>query len=187
MALAENTVVSIEYELREQGGSEILDTNVGGAPLEFMIGRSHIIPGLEKELLDVKKGDAKTVTVLPAKAYGEYSKKALMDYPRDEFAGIELQEGMTLYGQGEDGQTVQVRVASFDDKSVTVDYNHPLAGKTLVFNITVADVREPTQGEIDTGLPESMQHSCSCGCGTHSHEEEHGHSCGCGDHSCGCH
>lgn len=197
--MKENTVVSFEYELTENGQTEVLDTNKGKQPLEFMVGRAHIIPGLEKELILLKAGDEKQVIVSPKDAYGEYNQEAINEYPRDEFQGIDLQENMTLFGQSENGQNVQVRVKSFDDKKVLIDYNHPLAGKTLAFSVKLLSLRDPSEEELKAGLPLSMMtHSCGCGdhshdgcCGTHESHDEEG-CCG-GDHhhhgggGCGCH
>jgi len=86
---------------------------------------------------------------------------------KEQFEGIDLQEGMTLYGQGENGETVQVTVKSFDDENVKVDFNHPLAGKDLMFSVKVLSAREATPEEIATGVVggEEHCHSGSCGCG----------------------
>merc|ERR1711941_194516 len=90
--------------------------------------------------------------VLPADAYGEFSEEAMQVLPREQFAGIELTEGMTLYGTGEQGETVQVNVKSFTDSEVTIDYNHPMAGKTLMFSVTILSLRDATEEEIQTGV-----------------------------------
>ncbi len=163
---AENSVVGIEYELKEKGGDTVLDSNKGGAPLEFVTGKGRIIPGLEKELVGMQEGESKTITVPAAEAYGEYNEEAVQTLPREQFEGIDLQKGMSLYGQGEDGHTIQVTVKDFDDESVTIDMNHPLAGKDLVFDVTVSSVREATEDEAATG--EVGGGHCtdgSCGCG----------------------
>ena len=90
--------------------------------------------------------------------------------PIEQFEGVDLVEGMTLYGQGEGGQTVQVTVKSFDDKEVQVDFNHPLAGKDLMFSVTVLSAREATADEVTSGVvggaPEAGG-SCGTGCGCH--------------------
>ena len=163
---AENSVVGIEYELKEKGGDTVLDSNKGGAPLEFVTGKGRIIPGLEKELVGMQEGESKTITVPAAEAYGEYNEEAVQTLPREQFEGIDLQKGMSLYGQGEDGHTIQVTVKDFDDESVTIDMNHPLAGKDLVFDVTVSSVRAATEDEAATG--EVGGGHCtdgSCGCG----------------------
>lgn len=197
MIIENDKVVGIEYLLTEDGKDEVLDSNQGAAPLEFIMGKGSIIPGLEKELAGLKVGDAKAVVVPAAEAYGEYDEKGQMTYPKEQFEGIEMKEGLTLYGQSEDGQTVQVRVTSFTDSEVTVDYNHPLAGKTLSFAVVVKDVRDATDEELAAGVPASMMGGgCGCGdggCGTEEggHKHEGDHEC-CGGHNhdegqgCGC-
>ncbi|HHO41806.1 MAG TPA: peptidylprolyl isomerase [Epsilonproteobacteria bacterium] len=148
---AENSVVSLEYTLTQPGQSDILDSNKGGAPLQFITGKGHIIPGLEKALVGMKKGESSDILVQVVDAYGEINPEAFQTLPKEQFEGIELQEGMKLYGQGENGQTVQVVVKSFNDTEVTIDFNHPLAGKDLLFSVTIADAREATADEAMTG------------------------------------
>jgi FKBP-type peptidyl-prolyl cis-trans isomerase SlyD len=161
----ENCVVAIEYEVKEAGSTEIVDTNKGADPLEFIIGKRHIIPGLENALVGMKKGDSADIMVKAEEAYGPVNPEAMQTLPRDQFEGVDLQEGMTLYGQGEDGQTVQVTVKSFDDNEVNVDFNHPLAGKDLMFSVTVLEAREATEDEVATGQV-GGEHcdDGSCGC-----------------------
>jgi FKBP-type peptidyl-prolyl cis-trans isomerase SlyD len=117
-------------------------------------------------------GEKADVLVPAAKAYGEYNDEALQEVPREQFAGIELEEGMSLYGQSEDGGTVQVTVKEIKEDSVMIDYNHPLAGQDLMYSVSIAAVREATPEEILTGVPaENAQPesggSCGTGCGCH--------------------
>ena len=161
----ENSVVGIEYELKEAGGSEILDSNKGSAPLEFIIGKGQLIPGLEKQLVGMSEGESADILVKAEEAYGLRDDEAIQQLPRDQFEGIELEKGMSLYGQGQDGETIQVNVVDFDDKTVTVDFNHPLAGKDLMFNVTVVSERDATEQEAATGQVEgSGCEDGSCGC-----------------------
>ena len=169
MAIVENQVVSIEYEVKD--GDTIVDSNVGGAPLVFIYGKGQIIPGLETGIVDMAIGEKGDVLVNPEDAYGEYNDDAQQTVPKEQFAGIELEIGQTLYGQGEDGGTVQVTVKAIADEEVTVDFNHPLAGKTLMFSVTVNSVREATADEILSGVPAENApaegESCGTGCGCH--------------------
>ena len=162
MAISDNQVVSIEYDLVEKGGSEIIDSNKGHAPLEFITGKGQIIPGLEKAIKEMSSGESSKIDVPASEAYGERHNDAIETLPREQFAGIDLEKGMQLYGQGEDGQTIMVTVIDFDDNTVTIDYNHPLAGKDLTFDLTIKDVRPATPEEISTGVVGGA----SCGCGT---------------------
>jgi len=160
----ENSVVGIEYELTEAGGSEVLDTNKGAAPLEFIIGKGQLIPGLEKQLVGMSAGESADILVKAEEAYGLRDEEAVQQLPKEQFEGIELEKGMSLYGQGENGETIQVNVVDFDDNTVTVDFNHPLAGKDLMFNVTVVSERDATEEEAQTGQVGGGCTDGSCGC-----------------------
>jgi len=163
------TVYGIEYTVKNSKG-EVVDSNVGQAPLEFIAGKGQIIPGLEKEVENMQEGEQKTVTVPASEAYGEYREDMVQKLPRDQFQGIDLEKGMTLYGQTPDGQVVAVTVKDFDDKEVTIDYNHPLAGEDLTFDVKVVSKREATPEEALTGQVGGHAHGGHCGSGN----------CGCG-------
>lgn len=166
MSIENNQVVGIEYELKEKGGNEVIDSNKGQAPLEFIVGKGQIIPGLEKELIGMNVGDKKQITVLASEAYGDINPDAVDELPKEQFAGIDLQPGLPLYGQGENGETIQVVVKEVKDNSVVIDYNHPLAGKDLVFDVNVVNAREATEDELLSGqVGGGHCDDGSCGCG----------------------
>jgi len=169
-----NKVISIEYTLNDAKTNEELDTNVGGKPLDFISGQGQIIPGLENELVKLSAGENANVMVKPEEAYGEYNEEALQTLPKEQFAGVDLVEGMTLYGTGEQGETVQVIVKSMTEEEVTIDYNHPMAGKSLMFTVSVLDVRDATAEELETGVVGGLAAAGGC-CG--------GGSCGSDDHA----
>jgi FKBP-type peptidyl-prolyl cis-trans isomerase SlyD len=171
--LVENSVVSLSYEVKEAGQNEVIDSNRDAAPLEFITGKQQIIIGLENALVGMKKGESGDILVKAQEAYGESNPEAVETLPMDQFNGIELKEGMILYGQGEGGQTVQVTVKSFDDTNVTVDFNHPLAGKDLMFSVNILDCRDATADEAMTGEIAGSNDGC---CGSHG-----------GGSGCGCH
>ncbi len=160
----ENSVVGIEYELTEAGKSEVLDSNKGGAPLEFIIGKGQLIPGLEKQLVGMSAGESADILVKAQEAYGLRDEEAVQELPREQFEGIELEKGMSLYGQGQNGETIQVNVVDFNDETVKVDFNHPLAGKDLMFNVTVVSERDATEEEAQTGQVGGGCSDGSCGC-----------------------
>ena len=172
MAIEANQIVSIEYEVRD--GDKLVDGNVGGAPLVFMFGKGQIIPGLENGIKDMAIGEKGDILVKPADAYGEYNAEAKQEVPKEQFAGIELEVGMTLYGQGEDGGTVQVVVNEIGAETVIIDFNHPLAGKDLMFSVTVNNVREASAEEAMTGIPAENKPADDGCCGTGG-----GSGCGC--------
>jgi len=166
MAIENNQVVGIEYELKEKGSSEILDSSKGQAPLEFIVGKGQIIPGLEKEIIGMEQGEQKQITVPASEAYGEINPDAVDELPKEQFAGIDLQPGLPLYGQGEGGETIQVVVKEVKDNSVIIDYNHPLAGKDLVFDVKIESVRDATDDELISGqVGGGHCNDGSCGCG----------------------
>ncbi len=149
-------VIGIEYTLKDANTGEHLDSNVGQAPLEFVSGKGQIIPGLESKLVDMNVSEEADVMVEPKDAYGELNADAIQTLAKEQFAGIELKEGMSLYGTGEQGETVQVTVKSFTDSEVTIDYNHPMAGRTLMFSVAVLSSRAATEEEIQTGVVGGM-------------------------------
>lgn len=173
MAIENNQVVAIEYEVRD--GGNVVDSNVGGHPLVFMFGKGQIIPGLESGIAHMSIGEKADVLVKAVDAYGEYNEEAQQELPREQFAGIDLNVGMTLYGQGEDGGTVQVIVKEIKEESVMIDFNHPLAGKDLMFTVTISNIRDASAEEAMTGIPaeNKVESSGCCGSG--------------GNHGCGCH
>lgn len=195
-----NKVIGIEYTLKDAKTGEQLDTNVGQTPLEFVSGKGQIIKGLEDKLVNMSANEEADVLVEAKDGYGEYNEEAVQTLPKEQFAGIELSEGMSLYGQGEHGETIQVVVKSFDDTNVTIDYNHPMAGKTLMFSVAILSLRDATEEEVQSGVVggfAAMGGGCcgGGGCGTghdhddHDHGDSHGGGCGTGGGhgGCGCH
>ncbi|MDY0233218.1 MAG: peptidylprolyl isomerase [Sulfurimonas sp.] len=171
MAIETNQIVSLEYEVRD--GDKIVDSNLGEAPLVFMFGKGQVIPGLENGIQNMAIGEKGDVLVKAEDAYGTHNPDAKQEVPKDQFAGIDLEVGMTLYGQGEDGGTVQVVVQEIGTESVIIDFNHPLAGKDLMFSVVINNVRDASAEEALSGIPaENMQEDGCCGSGG-------GSSCGC--------
>ncbi|MBL0721206.1 MAG: peptidylprolyl isomerase [Sulfurovum sp.] len=165
----EKCVVVIEYEVKEAGTAEVVDSNKGSEPLEFLTGVGQVIIGLENALVGMEKGESGDILVKASDAYGELNSDALQTLPVEQFDGVELAKGLVLYGQGEQGETVQVVVKSFTDKEVTIDFNHPLAGKDLLFNVTIMEVRDATEEEIATSMVGGNANECcttdgGCGC-----------------------
>jgi len=166
----ENCVVGIEYEVKEAGTTKVVDSNKGKQPLEFIMGKSQIITGLEKALVGMAVNEAGDIMVKASDAYGDIKEEALQTVPKDQFAGVDLVEGMTLYGEGEDGKQAQVIVKSFNDEEVQIDFNHPLAGKDLMFSLSILSAREATADELSSGMvggPKEEGGSCGTGCGCH--------------------
>lgn len=139
MAIENNQMVSINYELKIEG--EIVDSNIDKDALEFPFGVGQLIPGLESRIQDMNEGESREVSVPCQEAYGEYNPQAKQLVPKTQFGDLELQVGMPLQGQGEDGKAIQVIVTDILDNEVEVDFNHPLAGKDLDFSITIQSIK----------------------------------------------
>ena len=141
-AIEKGSSVKIEYTLKDDKG-EVLDTNAGKDALAFTQGAQQIIPGLDKALLGMKPGDSKKVTVKPEDAYGAVDPKAETEVPKDALPQGAAVVGTRLLARGQDGQPRPVTVKVVKDTTVLLDLNHPLAGKTLFFDVKVVSVDPP--------------------------------------------
>ena len=148
--IGENCVVSIHYTLTDDSGT-VLDSSRDSDPLVYLHGANNIIPGLENELTGKTAGASLKVSVAPEDAYGEHTPEAIQSVPRSAFEGIEdIQPGMQFQTEGPQGVQVVV-VTEVSDDAITVDANHPLAGKTLHFDVSIEDVRMATPEEVAHG------------------------------------
>lgn len=153
MQVAKNTVVAIDYKLSDNNG-EVLDASQEGQPLEYVHGGGNIIPGLENALEGKEIGENVSVTVQPSEAYGDRSEDLKQDVPKEMFQGVDqVEAGMRFQAQTQEGTSI-VTVTDVGEEQVTVDANHPLAGETLNFEVTVNNVREATENEVETGQVE---------------------------------
>lgn len=141
-AIAAGKEVSLEYTLRLET-EEVIESNVGEKPLTYVHGRNQIIPGLESALEGMQVGDRKEVTVLPEDAYGPVMPEAFQEVPRDRIPADAQRVGARLQGRDPSGQVVHARVAQVKEQSLILDFNHPLAGKTLIFAVKVVGIAEP--------------------------------------------
>lgn len=144
MKIGLGTVVSLDYTLRIDNG-ELVDSSQERGPLNFAFGVGRIIPGLERQLEGLQQGDERKIVVSPDEGYGPAIPEAVQQIARGEFpANIELKEGLMLYVEDPIGKPIPFSVKTFNEEHVTVDFNHPLAGKTLTFDVKVVGVREAT-------------------------------------------
>lgn len=151
MNIEDNSVVSIHYELTDDDGATI-DSSAGQEPLTYLHGAENIIPGLEDALTGKTSGDKLQVHVQPEQGYGEIHSELIQVVPKTAFAGIDdLQAGMQLQAEGDGGQVQHVIVKDISDDGVTIDANHPLAGKVLHFDVVIETVRAATKEELDHG------------------------------------
>ena len=150
MKIVENTVVTLEYVLKDDSG-EILDSS-DGEPLEYLHGHGQLVPGLERELEGKTSGASLNVKVPPEDAYGEHDPERVIEVERSELPeDLTPEIGMELSTEGPDGEPLTMWITEISDASVTLDGNHPLAGQTLHFSIEVRGVRAATEEELSHG------------------------------------
>lgn len=187
MKIEANKMVSVTYDLTVGEGEdkELMERATREVPLKFIMGTGMMLPAFEKGLYGFEVGEKFTMTLTPEEAYGEYIDEHVIDLPKNvfevdgKFDAEFIAEGNTIPMLDAEGNRLQGSVVSVGEETVTMDFNHPLAGETLHFEGEVIDVHEPTVEEIA-----AMQEASSgcCGCGDD-------HDCGCGDshhgHGCG--
>jgi len=150
MDIVEDKVVLIHYTLKDDAGT-VIDSSSGGEPLAYIHGQGNIIPGLESALEGKKAGDKLDVSVAPADGYGVHDERLIQRVPRRSFGSANPQPGMQFHAQSSDGQTRVVTVTQIVGDMVTVDGNHPLAGKNLHFSVEITEVRDATEEELEHG------------------------------------
>jgi FKBP-type peptidyl-prolyl cis-trans isomerase SlyD len=139
--IRDGSVVSFEYTLSGEDGKTI-ESNKGKPPLKYTQGSRQIVPGLEKELAGMKAGEEKRVKVTPEEGYGPVDPKGFQEFPKDKIPSEGLKVGAVLMANGPGGQQIPVRVHEIKENTVVLDLNHPMAGKTLLFDIKVLDVQQ---------------------------------------------
>jgi FKBP-type peptidyl-prolyl cis-trans isomerase SlyD len=132
--------VSFDYTLTDDSGT-VVDSSKGKEPMHYVHGKGQIIPGLEKELTGMAVGGEKKVTVQPQDGYGPVDPRAFQEIPKEKLPPDALKVGTMLMAQGPGGQGVPVRVHEIKEKTVIMDFNHPLAGKTLSFDVKITDIK----------------------------------------------
>lgn len=152
LKVKDGVVVSLDYVLRLDDG-EVVDSSEGDEPLQYLHGYGQIIPGLEKALVGLGIGDSKTVSVPAADAYGEVDMDAFELVPRSMFPDdLELEEGLELSLRDvETDEPFDATVAEVRDDEVLLDFNHPLAGETLHFEVRIPAIRPATKEELAHG------------------------------------
>ena len=150
MEIADARVASIHYTLTDDAGN-VLDKSPESQPLRYFHGAGNIVPGLEKALAGKQAGDSLKVEVRPEEGYGPRNDALVQEVPRAAFQGVDrIEPGMQFHANSERGPLLVTVVEAGDDK-VRIDGNHPLAGKTLHFDVSVDAVREASEEEKQTG------------------------------------
>jgi len=132
--------VTLEYTLKLEDKT-LLESNVGKEPMTYRHGAHEIVPGLEQSLEGLAKGDKKHVIVKPADGYGQVDAKAVQEVKKTLVPEAARKVGAQLEAKSPDGQSMFPRVTEVKEDTVVLDFNHPLAGKTLFFDVTILDVK----------------------------------------------
>ena len=151
MKVESGKVVTMHYTLKNDTG-EVVDSSEGKEPLPFLQGHGNIIPGLETALEGSKVGDKLDVTVEPEEAYGLRIQDAIQEIPSSALKGVDnVEVGMQLQSQDEQGNPFVVVVTKIEEETITVDANHPLAGETLHFSVSIESIRDAQEEELSHG------------------------------------
>jgi len=135
------TKVSLHYRGTFNDGTEFDSSHDRGEPITCEVGSGNLISGFESALGGMSEGETKSVTLSPEDAYGEINPDAIQEVPRTSFPeDFVLKEGATVYGTNSMGQEMMAKINAFDEESATLDFNHPMAGKTLNFEISVIEI-----------------------------------------------
>lgn len=166
----EGKYVQIDYTGKLDSG-EVFDTSEGRMPLEFKVGAGSMIPGLEKAVVGMKIDEEKDISLKPEEAYGEYNDSLKESIPKKNFPeDMKPEIGMTIAVQTPHGQRIPAQITDIGDDDVTLDLNHPLAGKNLNFYFKVLAVNDEPQ----------LQGGCDCSSGGCAPSTD------CSSDGCGC-
>ena len=151
-AVADGMVVTLHYRLSLDDDELIVDTEADNEPMSYLHGASNVIPGQETALAGRVVGDVVTTVIEPEQGYGEADPDAVDEVPRDAFPDdLELEVGLQLTAEDEDGNLTPCVVMELHDDHVVVDMNHPLAGETLHYVVKILEVRDATDEEREHG------------------------------------
>ncbi|MCR5046091.1 MAG: peptidylprolyl isomerase [Treponema sp.] len=183
MKVEKDKIVAIEYILKDTDG-KILDSSTENGSFEYLHGHKNLIVGLEKELEGKEPGDKFSAVIEPAEGYGDYDPKLVSEVDRSQFdPDLEIKEGMAFQAESNAGPVI-VHVTKVTDKTITVDANHELAGKTLCFDVEVKAVADATKEQIEAGSLYTGGCGGGCSCGSCGGDDDG--SCGCGGGCSGC-
>lgn len=150
MAIGANKVVTLNYKLTDDQGNVIQTTE--NEPFIYLSGNSQILPKLEEQIDTMIIGGKKNIELSSSDAYGDYDEKAVQQVKKEEFPeGSNLEEGMQYMAHTPDGKPIPFVIKEVQEEDVTIDFNHPLAGKNLSFDVELVDVRDATPEELEHG------------------------------------
>jgi FKBP-type peptidyl-prolyl cis-trans isomerase SlyD len=147
----DDVVVTLQYTLRLDDGT-LVEESEPDDPLVYLHGHENIIPGLEKELAGLRVGDRKSVVVDPEEGYGDYDPEDIGRISKDGLPDeFEPEVGMLVPIIDEEGNEAEVLIIEITDEDLIVDFNHPMAGERLHFDVEITELREATPEELDHG------------------------------------
>ena len=182
MRISKDMFATFEYAVRDEQG-ELIDNSRDSGPLSYIHGKGRIVPGLESALEGKSAGDTFSVTVAPEQGYGERDDSRIHVFTREELAALgELKVGMQLQAGDESAKRI-LTVSQIQDDKIIMDENHPLAGKTISFDVHVLAVRDATVEELETGQAYDVVCRDDCTTCAMNLPGERGDDCGCGCHN----
>lgn len=199
-----NKYITVAYRLYSagtDGNPELIEEAPVAHPFQFISGMGVALDTFEAKILELGQGDKFDFQLTAAEAYGPYEKEHVLTFPKDNFTvngrfdSDHIREGAIIPLVNEDGMRFQGMVVEVGEDKVTINLNHPLAGRDLRFEGEVVTMREATNEELQALIAMMSGEGCGCGCGSHGHEGDgccggHGEGECCGAHNhddCGCH
>ena len=159
MSIEKGTVVAMHYDLKDVNG-KLIESTKNSMPLEFITGHNNILPKLDEKVMGSNIGDKFSLTLTAKDAYGEHNETNIKDIEKSGFPdGVELKIGMSFMADMGNGQMPFI-IKEVNDDKVKIDFNHPMAGQELTFDVEVAGTREATEVELQHGHVHAGQSSC---------------------------
>ena len=144
LTVGEGTQVTLNFSLKLENG-DVVDSNFDGAPVSFVVGDGNLLPGFERALFGLSEGSRETLTIEPENGFGQANPNNLQVIPRDQFdPTIALEKGLVLSFADAQKAKLPGVVADFDEERVTIDFNHPLAGRRIIFDVHIHQVSPAT-------------------------------------------
>jgi FKBP-type peptidyl-prolyl cis-trans isomerase SlyD len=155
LKIGQDMVASVHYTGTLPESGEVFDSSEGRDPLTFLVGHRQMIPGFEEEMMGAVQGERREFELEPERAYGHPNDELITEFPKADFAqleesGVNIEVGMTLVAQTFQGPA-PFMVTAVNDETITADFNHAMAGKTLAFSVEVVDLRQASEEEISHG------------------------------------
>ncbi len=141
--IGQNSTVTLHFALKFENG-DVIDSNFDKDPATFTIGDTSLLPGFERSLFGLKAGDERGFEILPEQGFGTPNEQNIQVLPRSQFEGMDLDIGILVIFKDAAGGEMPGVVKAFDDQQVTINFNHPLAGKIILFEVKIINVQNST-------------------------------------------